>query len=110
MNIQKYFTNDRIVIPFKLRIDGLPFAITPATVVEGILLDCNGKQTTDGKKAIIEGEAGSDWRNSLVMFAIESGDSADIVPGRYRLMVNVVEIPRTFIKSEAFEIQAGQVV
>jgi hypothetical protein len=107
---ERYFTGDRIVIPFKLRIDGLPFAITPATTVEGILLDCNGKQTTDGKKAILESEPGSDWRNSLVMFAIEAADSDDIAVGRYRLMVNVVEIPRTFINSEAFEIAAGQVV
>lgn len=107
---ERYFTGDRIVIPFKLRIDGLPFAITPATTVEGILLDCNGKQTTDGKKAILEPEPGSDWRNSLVMFVIDETDSGDIPVGRYRLMVNVDEIPRTFIKSEAFEIAAGQVV
>jgi hypothetical protein len=107
--IETFFTGDRIVIPFKLRIDGLPFEITTATTVEGILLDCNGKQTADGKKEILESEPGSDWRNSLVMFAIEAADSADIPIGRYRLMVNVVEIPRTFIKSEAFAIAAGQV-
>ncbi len=106
----KFFTGDRIVIPFKLRIDGLPFDITTASTVEGILLDCNGKQTTDGKKAILEAEPGSDWRNSLVMFAIEAADSGDIPVGRYRLMVNVDEIPRTFIKGEAFDISAGQVI
>lgn len=106
----KYFTGDRIVIPFKLRIDGLPFIIESATTVEGILLDCNGKQTTDGKKAILENEPGSDWRNSLVMFVITAADSADIPIGRYRLMVNEGAIPRTFIKPEAFDISAGQVV
>ena len=108
--IETFFTGDRIVIPFKLRIDGLPFIIAPATTVEGILLDCNGKQTTDGKKVILEAEPGSDWRNSLVVFAIEAADSEDIAVGRYRLMVNEGAIPRTFIKSEAFEIAAGQVV
>lgn len=107
--IQRFFTGDRIVIPFKLRIDGLPFDITTATTVEGILLDCNGKQTTDGKKAILETEPGSDWRNSLVMFVIDETDSGDIAIGRYRLMVNVDEIPRTFVRAEAFEIAAGQV-
>lgn len=108
--IKTFFTGDRIVIPFKLRIDGLPFIIESATTVEGILLDCNGKQTTDDKKTILESEAGSDWRNSLVMFVITAADSADIPIGRYRLMVLEGAIPRTFIKSEAFEIAAGQVV
>ena len=111
MSTSKYFTGDRIAIPFQLRTDeGLPFAITPATTVEGILLDCNGKETKDGKKPILEAEPGSDWANSKVMFAIEAADSDDIPPNRYRLMVRVAEIPRTFIRDEAFDIAAGQVV
>ena len=110
MSIEKYFTGDRIVIKSQLRIDELPFAITPASTVEGVLLDCNGKQTTDGLKAILESEPGSDWANSIVMFAIEAADSADIPVDRYRLMVRVAEIPRTFIDVDPFDIVAGQVV
>jgi len=109
MSVEKYFTGDRIVIPFQLRIDQLPFAITTATTVEGILLNCNGKQTTDGKKTIQESEPGSDWANSLVMFVITAADSVDIAIDRYQLMVRVDEISRTFIKADPFDIVAGQV-
>ncbi len=109
MNEQTYFAGDAIAITFKLRIDGLPFKITPGSTVEGALLDCNGKESPQAKLAILEATAGSDWRNSTVVYSATASESADLPLARYRLQVRVDELDRTFTKPEAFAIDSSQV-